>query len=92
MDEWKLPDQIREAILWHHEPPPIESGKPVPLACLLYAADSFVNASGHAIEAKPKEEGDLLTSIGMLGMAPDVQEQLLAQFQAEHAAIAEFYH
>ena len=89
MHEWKLPDPIREAILKHHEPPPV--GTPMPLARILHAANSFVDGFGHSIEAEFHDASDSLAGMQQLGMAPEVQEQVLEQFQLEHAAIAQFY-
>ena len=91
MEEWKLPDPIRVAILWHHEPSPIELGKIVPLASVLHAANVFVDAFGHSIEVEPRVELGALAGIESLGLAPDEQKQLLEQFQLEHAAISQFY-
>lgn len=88
MDEWKLPDPIRDAILWHHEPP---AGSPVPLSRILHAANSYVDSLGHAIETELHDDSDPLAAIESLGMARKVQDQLLEQFQVEHAAIAQFY-
>ncbi len=89
--EWKLPEGIREAILWHHEPPAIASGRPVPLATVLHAANIFVDAFGHSIEPEPKAEMEALAGIESLGMTPAVQAKIIEQFQVEHAAIAHFY-
>ena len=91
MGEWKLPDPIREAILWHHEPPAIQAGKPVPLALVLRAANVFVDALGHSIEVEPKAEMEALAGIESLGLASNVQAKLLEQFQIEHTAIAHYY-
>jgi HD-like signal output (HDOD) protein len=95
MQEWKLPDPIREAIEWHHRPPAAEAGKLLPLACVLHAADRYVDALGHSIEAGRKVEVDAMAEgmagIEALGLAPEVQKQVLEQFQVEHSAIAQFF-
>lgn len=89
--EWKLPDPIREAVLRHHEPPPILPGRAVPLAAVLRASNVFVDAFGHSIELDPKAEVDALAGIESLGLSPSAQATLIEQFQVEHAAIAHFY-
>jgi HD-like signal output (HDOD) protein len=89
MDEWKLPDPIRDAVLWHHEPPP--AAKLTPLSRLIHAANTYVDAFGHSIESEVHDVADPLRGIESLGMAPKDQEQLLDQFKVEHAAIAQFY-
>jgi HD-like signal output (HDOD) protein len=91
MDAWKLPDPIRDAVLWHHEPPPVERGKPFALARILHAANSYVDAFGHSIETELHGATDPLSGIHSLGMSPAAQQQVLDQFQLEHAAIAQFY-
>ncbi len=89
MDEWKLPEQIRDAVLWHHEPPP--ASKPMPLSRVIFAANTYVDSLGHSIETEVHADSDPLAGIESLGMAPAAQEQLLEQFQFEYAAIAQFY-
>ncbi len=88
MDEWRLPDPIRDAVLWHHEPP---AGRPIPLARILHAANSYVDALGHSIEIELHADLDPLAGIQSLGMSTAVQTQVLDQFQLEHSAIAQFY-
>jgi HD-like signal output (HDOD) protein len=91
MYEWKLPEPIREAILWHHEPPSVGTGKPVPLARVLYAANLYVDWCGHSIEVESLREEEALAGFQSLGLMPDDQQSLIEQFQAEYAAIAQFY-
>ena len=91
MNEWKLPDPIRDAIQRHHEPPPFQTGSPVSLARVLYAADLYVDRFGQAIETEQKVTADADLAIESLGLAPNVQQQTLEQFRSEHSAIAQFY-
>lgn len=92
MHAWKLPDPIRDAIHFHHEPPPIVPGQPIPLARILHSANVFVDAFGCSIEVEPKAEMEALAAIESLGMPHEAQARLLEQFQLEHASIAHFYH
>jgi len=94
MHEWKLPDPIRDAIQWHHEPPAMVKGKLASLARVLHAADVYVDGLGHSIEVDRRPgaaETDGMAGIESLGLAPDVQERVLEQFHLEHSAIAQFY-
>lgn len=91
MNEWKLPDPIRDAIRLHHEPPAVEPGQPVALARILYAANLYVDAFGHAIEPEPNVQTDGNAGLISLGLAPAALSQLLTQFHEEHSSIAQFY-
>jgi HD-like signal output (HDOD) protein len=88
MDAWKLPEPIRDAVLWHHEPP---AGTPAPLARIIHVANTYVDAFGHSIETELHGDIDPLAGLESLGMSPQVQQQVLDQFKLEHAAIAQFY-
>ncbi|MEO5923374.1 MAG: HDOD domain-containing protein [Bryobacteraceae bacterium] len=86
MDAWKLPQPIHDAVLWHHEPPVGQ-----PLARILHAANIYVDSLGHSIELEVHSDNDPLTAIQSLGLSSQAQQQILAQFQQEHTAIAQFY-
>jgi HD-like signal output (HDOD) protein len=89
MAQWKLPDPIRAAILWHHAPPPTRE---VTLARIVSAADAYVNASGVSIYPGPAGDPADWSMFGALGFDAEGQKRLVETFQAEHNAIAQYYH
>lgn len=88
---WKLPDPIRLAVGQHHDPALVGSGQVLPLGSILRAANLYVNSVGHTIRAEQLEESQGLQALQGLGLAPDLLERLVEQFQTEHDAIAQFY-
>ena len=53
--KWKLPDDVCEAVHWHHEPYRDPSPDDIPLSVVLSKADSFVNGLGLSFLSGPKE-------------------------------------
>lgn len=91
LTNWKLPEPIRIAVGEHHQPPAGRTSGPLPLASLLRAADHYVNSMGLTIHAHTAEPGQGPEALESLGLAQDVLQRIVEQFQAEHSAIAQFY-
>ena len=92
LERWKLPVAVQTAVARHHSPTPLGQGHPaeIPLSHLVAAADRYVNSIGMPIlEAKPAEPD--LESIEGLGLARPRVEQLLADFQRDFEATAQFF-
>lgn len=91
MSDWKLPTEIRLAVSHHHAPPHQTEGQPVPLARILQAADAYVNGIGLAIVDDPRVDDPALALAG-LPLSEATLAKVIKQFDAEHTAIAHFYH
>jgi hypothetical protein len=91
MNEWKLPAEIRLAVSHHHNPPRTPEGQPISLARILQAADAYVNGAGLAIVNGPRRTDPVLALAG-LPINEATLAKVLKQFEAEHTAIAQFYH
>lgn len=91
MQDWKLPEPIRDAIRQHHDGLWVAPGSPLPLALVLQAANAYVNSLGHTIAPSPGATQGDPALLDPLGLDPAMQEALLAQFHAEHSAIAQYY-
>lgn len=92
MDHWKLPEPIRAAIQRHHAPPAVRPDGMVPLACILKAADEYVNSQGLSVLPQHEATEDPAVLFHEIGLDEAAQIALLAQFQEEHSAIAQYYH
>jgi HD-like signal output (HDOD) protein len=97
LDKWKLPQPIRDACRYHHEPAscPTEdyggeqeanSKAVVSLAQLVHAADLYVKSYGLEIlasEKRPPEAPDeAFREIGLEENLPDLLERFKAEFQS----------
>lgn len=91
MSDWKLPTEIRLAVSHHHDPPRPALGQPVPLARILQAADAYVNGIGLAIVNDPRLD-DPAAALASLPINQAALAKIVTQFEAEHSAIAQFYH
>jgi HD-like signal output (HDOD) protein len=91
MNDWKLPTEIRLAVSHHHNPPRATDGQPIPLARILQAADAYVNGLGLAIVNDPRLDDPTLALAG-LPLNETALAKIMKQFEAEHGAIAQFYH
>lgn len=87
LETWKLPDNIRDAGRFHHEPdsfPTTADAEGPNLAQIVYAADLAVNYLGHAtIESKHEREAPD-AAFERLGLANE-QQDLIEKFEAEFA-------
>ncbi len=92
MTDWKLPEPIRLAVLDHHDPPQVVFAAPVPLSCIIHAANNYVNARGLTIMEEPLTgRQDPALALSTLPIKEDVAARVIAQFETEHSAIAQFY-
>ena len=89
---WKLPDPIRVAVARHHNPEMgSEAGSTqIPLSHVISAADKFVNSIGFStVQGNPTEPD--FGAIEALGLAKARAEKLVADFQTEFEATAQFF-
>jgi HD-like signal output (HDOD) protein len=75
---WKFPEQVQIAVRDHHRPSPFQPGGTVPLSAIIDAANQYVGA---------EDAG----AIAALGIPEDNLSRVLADFQAEQAAMAAFF-
>lgn len=90
MFDWKLPVEIREAVQYHHDPPPQNEDR-LPLARILHAADAYVNARGLAIVNQPLWQDPSLALAEVI-LDEALRAKIAQQFETEHRAIAQYYH
>lgn len=93
LEGWKLPDVIRNAARWHHDPasfPGAEAGDRN-LARLVQAADAAVKSQGLEVVASPKRPpgapDEMLASIGLGDNVPE----LLGKFQKEFEGLQSIF-
>lgn len=96
LDKWKLPQPIRDACRYHHDPascPDESNGEgPVSLAHLVHAADLYVKSYGLEIlpsEKRPAEAPD--EAFREIGLEENLPE-LLLRFKAEFQSIRNVFH
>jgi HD-like signal output (HDOD) protein len=89
---WEVPEPIQVAVRDHHTPPSFRAGQPAALSCVLNAANQYINSIGESILVQQKSDGSGSTCIQSLGLPPETMEQMLADFQAEHKAMAQYFH
>jgi len=93
LEGWKLPDVIRNAARWHHDPASFPGAEPGDhnLARLVQAADAAVKSQGLEVVASPKRRpespDEILTSIGLGDNVPE----LLAKFQKEFEGLQSIF-
>lgn len=92
---WNLPAPIQEAVRDHHldlkRTPARTSGGEWALADVVRAADRYVISSGisiHPVPAPADADGSALSSIGM---GADLERDVIAEFEAEFAAMKPFF-
>jgi HD-like signal output (HDOD) protein len=91
LEQWNLPQPIRDAVGDHHAARPAPPGEPVPLALVLQTADAYVNSLGHSIlPAAPGPDRELGV-FAPLPLEPDALSSLTARFHAEWSAVAHYY-
>jgi putative nucleotidyltransferase with HDIG domain len=91
LSAWKLPEPIREAVRDHHDPGPFQEGGPFPLSRVLDAANRYVNSMGECILTQQKNDAPGAAWIVSFGLTSESVEQLLADFDAEHTAMSQFF-
>jgi HD-like signal output (HDOD) protein len=96
LDKWKLPQPIRDACRYHHEPdscPEESDGQgSVSLARLVHAADLYVKSYGLEVlasEKRPPEPPDY--AFRDIGLGDNLPE-LLERFKAEFQSIRDVFH
>jgi putative nucleotidyltransferase with HDIG domain len=90
LEKWKFPQEVQVAVRDHHRPPAFQAGGIIPLSAILNAADQYVNATGESIIAS-KHVSEDAGPIAALGIPEEKIALLLADFKAEHAAMAAFF-
>jgi putative nucleotidyltransferase with HDIG domain len=90
---WNLPEQIQDAVRYHHHPA-LDPAAPKPgditLSRVLDAANQYVNSMGVSILKKCPDSADP-TLVENLGLAPDQVKVILADFKTEHDAMSAFF-
>jgi len=89
---WKFPEPVQVAVRDHHSPPAFQPGGVVPLSAIIDAANQYVNSTGESIVASSAVAGaEDAAAIEALGIPEEKLAKLLADFQAEHQAMAAFF-
>jgi len=89
--EWRLPEPIQQAARYHHDPEPFEPSGSIPLSRVLDAASRYANSMGDSILTEQKNDASGAAWIESFGLAPEVVERLVADYDAEHKAMAQFF-
>jgi putative nucleotidyltransferase with HDIG domain len=93
LEEWKIPQQILDAVAAHHSIDPPESSN-LTLAHVLRAADEVIDVVGLTIEDPlPIDDADarIQASLSTIGLSDKAQVELMEQFETEYKAIADIY-
>jgi HD-like signal output (HDOD) protein len=91
MSVWNLPEEIRTAVTYHHDPELApETEAPISLSSLVAAADEFINAFGYTIEttsriSSTEHATKRLESLGLNQPLPDLLETFSTDFEAMRA-------
>ena len=91
LEKWKFPEQVQIAVRDHHRPPAFHAGGTIPLSAVLDAANQYVNSTGESIVAAKLVGAEDAGAIAALGIPEEKIATLLADFKAEHAAMAAFF-
>jgi HD-like signal output (HDOD) protein len=92
--EWNLPVPIQTAVRYHHAPAADPTKVPpgeIALSRIVDAANRYVNSTGVSIIVEEHPEAPSTALIESLGLAPDAQERLLADFKTEYASMSQFF-
>jgi HD-like signal output (HDOD) protein len=79
LSRWNIPKPIQRAVMFHHDPQSDGTGvddKEVPLSRVVQAANDYVNSG---------------ESFASLGLDEDQTQELLAEFETERDAMAQFF-
>lgn len=86
---WNLPEEIRTAVRRHHDPEFSDPAAPVSLSRIIAAADYYLNASGHAVDAgAPCDSSDAIARLEALSLEQPVAvliEMFVAEFDTMRA-------
>jgi putative nucleotidyltransferase with HDIG domain len=91
LEKWKFPQEVQLAVRDHHAPPAFPAGGPVPLSAVIDAANQYVNSAGESIVPSKLAIAEDAGAIAALGIPEDHMGKLLADFKAEHTAMAAFF-
>jgi putative nucleotidyltransferase with HDIG domain len=91
LEKWKFPQEVRIAVLDHHHPPAFQAGRIIPLSAVIHAANQYVNSTGESIVAPKLVSAEDAGAIAALGIPEEKIAPLLADFKAEHTAMAAFF-
>jgi HD-like signal output (HDOD) protein len=91
---WNLPEPIQTAVRYHHAPALDHSSlKPgeIALSAVVDAANQYVNSTGVSIMPQAGAGSADATALASLGIERDRMDDLLAEFEAEYNAMAQFF-
>lgn len=88
---WNLPMPIQEAARDHHSPPTQALSGEWPLAVLVSAADRYANSAGITISATPASPKPDPGVLAAVGLDEEQRRGIIAEFEAEYAAMMPFY-
>jgi putative nucleotidyltransferase with HDIG domain len=88
---WNLPVPIQEAVRDHHINAAAGVGRELPLASVVSASDRYVNSMGTSILPRPGVSVPDPSALDGLGLNPEFQRSLLADFETELANMKPFY-
>jgi HD-like signal output (HDOD) protein len=88
---WNLPLPIQAAVRDHHIPSAAAVGGEVPLVTVVSAADRYVNSTGASIVPPPGVSVPDSSALAYLGLKPESQSALLADFEAEFTNMKPFF-
>jgi putative nucleotidyltransferase with HDIG domain len=91
LEKWKFPAEVQAAVRDHHNPPAFHAGGPIALSAVLNAANQYVNSTGESIVASKLVSAEDAGAIAALGIPEEKIGPLLADFKAEHAAMAAYF-
>ena len=91
LEKWRFPEPVQLAVRDHHRPPAFAVGGTVPLSVVVDAANQYVNSTGESIVASKLVSSENVEVLAALGLAEENVAKLLADFKAEHAAMAAFF-
>jgi putative nucleotidyltransferase with HDIG domain len=91
LGKWEFPEEVRIAVRDHHNPPAFQPGGAVPLGVVIDAANQYVNSTGESIVASKLVGAEDAGAIAALGIPEENLAKLLADFKAEHTAMAAFF-
>ncbi len=87
---WNLPEAIRQAVRFHHEPqndPACHAGSEIPLSLLVWSVDQYINSTGATVHASPSEaDRPDAEALSRLPLSQDLSI-VLEEFQAEYELI-----
>jgi len=90
---WKLARPIQEAVREHHLPAQFAPGEPIPLGCIVSAADAYVDSLGISVLQGGEEQIEAIEAppLEVLGVGPAALAALRDEFQGEFEAMRPFF-